>query len=365
MPGTKVGDVQDLYIETLGTQQEHAQTSFTQNNLTDGNLLNEPRNSDIYDLLSALCRFVESNRAYMTSEFQRIDRQLSAIEKHLSLLVSAIAIHLVLKNNIMADTNTGEFTRTVMYRVPTIVLCLLWTNYRPDKGLLVSTKFLDKLFGALVDTYNILVRRELGVAFSVVLKSESGVNIQGISQLLSDSTSIYSSAMRKNIHDVYTLCSTSYAFMIPIALCEFMHSIGEISNTGILDFSDILINKKSSCVRASEVYVTGGSDFCVSPTVLNVIKSGKCRTSKKYLSGLAVKLKTGQAPTLDECHNLGFQADEDITSIFQGTTSASSPTPHVDDRLSDISSIQSDSLSRVSIRGSPAAKSMFQHKKSD
>jgi hypothetical protein len=98
---------------------------------------------------------------------EKIDRRLKSIEEHLSMLVSAIAIHPTLRGNAMRDTNTAENTRTVMFKVPATVLALIWQKHRPNSPFPVLMEYLHKLFKALAKDYELDVRRELGTVFAI------------------------------------------------------------------------------------------------------------------------------------------------------------------------------------------------------
>ena len=54
-----------------------------------------------------------------------MERKLVEVENHLSLLVLAIAINPTLRANTVKDTNMGQYTRSVMCKVPAVLLLVL------------------------------------------------------------------------------------------------------------------------------------------------------------------------------------------------------------------------------------------------
>ena len=60
---------------------------------------------------------IESNKVQIMSKLDSLERRQKVIEDDIRMVVSAIAVNPTLRNNVMKEVNTSEFTKTVMYKV--------------------------------------------------------------------------------------------------------------------------------------------------------------------------------------------------------------------------------------------------------
>jgi transcriptional regulator NrdR family protein len=71
---------------------------------------------DVYSMLINIMSTIESNKVQIMSKLDSLERRQKVIEDDIRMVVSAIAVNPTLRNNVMKEVNTSEFTKTVMYK---------------------------------------------------------------------------------------------------------------------------------------------------------------------------------------------------------------------------------------------------------
>ena len=85
-----------------------------------------------------------------------------------------------------------------------------------------------------------------------------------MSTLMSDSIIKHSDLMRMNIMQVYKTMSVNHAFMIPHTLCNFIHCVTDIDNSGQMGVSETAVMVKD-VINPSEAYEPMGSQWLSTP----------------------------------------------------------------------------------------------------
>ena len=68
-------------------------------------------------MLINIMSMIESNKVQIMSKLDSLERRQKVIEDDIRMVVSALAVNPTLRNNVMKEVNTSEFTKTVMYKV--------------------------------------------------------------------------------------------------------------------------------------------------------------------------------------------------------------------------------------------------------
>jgi hypothetical protein len=203
----------------------------------------------------------------------------------------------------------------VMYKVPAIILRTLWSQYKCNEPFPISFEYLLKLFSTLGDDYDINVRRGLGAVFNVVMKSDGAVKLGSLSTLMSQTSSEYSSVMRKQLMDLCVLIREPYAFLIPKNFCEFLHGIRGVMDDGQIEYDSRQIS--SGCtICPGDAYNVMGPAWLSDSKILQAIKNGKHRRNNRYLKALCQMLKSGRTPTEEEDKNLGFSNERSMAETL-------------------------------------------------
>jgi hypothetical protein len=92
-----------------------------------------------------------------------------------------------------------------------------------------------------------------------------------MSKILSDSASVNSGLMRANMTKLYKTVSTSYAFMIPKSLCDFIYRITEIDSAGLISFSEYPIVNTKGVINPGKVYSRMGVEWSSKSGIMSVI----------------------------------------------------------------------------------------------
>ena len=151
---------------------------------------------------------------------------------------------------------------------------------------------------------------------------------------------------------VYKTMSVDLAFMIPQTLCNFIHRITDIDNSGQVGVSETAIMVKG-VINPGKAYEAMGSEWLSTPALMTFLKSNRGRMGRKYLGGLCTKLPNCQIPTEEEGRSLEFKHDTSFDALV------------VEDDESSVSTLSSTpgghkGLSKKdSIRAGAQAKSLF------
>jgi hypothetical protein len=147
--------------------------AYTVNTREDANTyMSQPMLTEVDDLVTSLQRSTEVNYNHLLSVLKNAEKRQDKLEEQMSMLVSVIAINPTLRKKVIRDIGTGEFTKTVMCKVPITLLMILWKTYRPSQPFPTSEDYtITKVCRSISDDYEVNVRRELGSVFSQVIKS--------------------------------------------------------------------------------------------------------------------------------------------------------------------------------------------------
>lgn len=217
--------------------------------------------TEIYDLLGNEQRARCADTTQIQSKLDAMERKLVEVENHLSLLVSAIAINPTLRANTVKDTNMGQYTRSVMCKVPAVLLLVLWRSVKENQPFPTNKEYIEKLFSALGEQRSVELRKELGIVISTVIDKGSALTIDTMSALLSDTNSTRSSIMREQCMHLYKRISTTHAFMVPQVLGEFVLHISGITTGGEVQYDHAAKHNRTSVIEPGAVYDAMGPDW--------------------------------------------------------------------------------------------------------
>ena len=234
----------------------------------DDRSINDPDSSVgvLYDLLLSIQRSMETQHSEAVAKLMATERRIEGLESSMTDVISAIAIDPKLRASAIKDESVGVMTRTVMYRVPIILLKKLWNACSSIDVFLVPEEYLFKLASNIGPTHRLDVRQDLGGVFSQVLRDPGKVSLALMSTLMSDSTSKHSGLMRMNIMQVYKTMSVDLAFMIPQTLCNFIHRITDVDNSGQVGVSETAVMVKG-VINPGKAYEAMGSQCLSTPAL--------------------------------------------------------------------------------------------------
>ena len=120
-----MGNIMQLLKNDLGCQAQAAATT-SQATEDTSSIVNADHQlsgatsvnvEDVYSMLINIMSTIESNKVQIMSKLDSLERRQKVIEDDIRMVVSAIAVNPTLRNNVMKEVNTSEFTKTVMYKV--------------------------------------------------------------------------------------------------------------------------------------------------------------------------------------------------------------------------------------------------------
>ena len=115
-----------------------------------------------------LCFLFQSSEA--VAKLAATERHIESLESSITNAISAIAIDPKLRASAIKDENTNVMTRSVISKVPIILLKKLWSTCNSIPIFLVPEEYLFKLASNTTPTQQLDVRRELGGIFIQVLR---------------------------------------------------------------------------------------------------------------------------------------------------------------------------------------------------